>query len=162
MASQDTFSSFTRHPPSKKSGFIGALTILLFQVKIATISDMGGLTFAWGWRHNKATLIVCITSFSTKPPFLILGSMRSTIFDLAYNFHAYYTIQEKSWQIFRKKSYKTCPVQSSKIKSCHVSCIMRLSNHVMTWHHVSRLVQSWHVMCHDKSNHIMQCHIMTI
>lgn len=74
---------------SKKAGFIGVPVISTLHVNIATTSDIGGLKFAWGWRHKKATWIVCKTSLSTYPSSFIFGSIRSITFAVSNNFHAY-------------------------------------------------------------------------
>lgn len=88
IVSHERFSSLVRLL-SMKTGFIGVPVIWTLHVNIATMSDIGGLRFAWGWRHKNATLIACITSFSSNPSCRSFGSSRSVTFDLSYNFHAW-------------------------------------------------------------------------
>jgi hypothetical protein len=95
IVSHERFSSLVRLL-SKKVGFIGVPVIWTLHVNIATMSDMGGLRFAWGWRHKNATLIACITSFSSNPSCRSFGSSRSVTLDLSYNFHAWIFLHEKS------------------------------------------------------------------
>lgn len=94
IVSHEMFSSFFRLL-SKKAGFIGSVSVIwTLHVNIATMSDMGGLRFAWGWRHKNATLIACITSFPSNPSSCSFGSSRSVTSDLSYNFHAWNFLSE--------------------------------------------------------------------
>lgn len=88
-ASKEWLSSSFLRLRSRKAGLIGVVTISILNVNNATISDMGGLKCAWGWRHKRATWVVCITSFSTNPSSLSFGSTRSNKLDFSYSFHAY-------------------------------------------------------------------------
>jgi len=88
-ASKPWFSSSFVGLLSRKAGLIGVVTNSILNVNNATISDMGGLKCASGWRHKKATWIACITSFSTNPCSRSTGSTMSNIRAFSYNFHAY-------------------------------------------------------------------------
>lgn len=55
IVSHDSFSLLFLRFRSKKAGLTGVPAISTLHVSIATISDIGGLKFAWGWRHKKAT-----------------------------------------------------------------------------------------------------------
>ena len=75
---------------SRNAGLIGVVTISILNVNSATISDMGGLRSAWGWRQRNATWNACITSFSTNPFSWSFGSTSSNVFELSWSFHAYH------------------------------------------------------------------------